>query len=210
VSRRRLRRAARSTSPASFDGIFFEGREGVPAFRPLPLPTDEEVGGVLARIAARVQRLLRRRGRDPWETDGVQADPLVQESPALASLSSASVQGRIALGPRAGAQVWRLGDEPEAPWAAVTGAGGTIGFVRLRRREHSPWRLGEGDALDHPPLRPPRAPAAASSVNERPERRGNPYRSPRLWSHVDRPTFPLPTAATFGTGTGARTTRVVM
>jgi hypothetical protein len=98
------------------DGVFFEGPEGALAFRPLPPPTDEEVGGVLARIAARVQRLLRRRGRDPWEADVVKADPLVDESPALAGLSSASVQGRIALGPRAGARVWRLGDEPEAPW----------------------------------------------------------------------------------------------
>ncbi|HEY7686870.1 MAG TPA: transposase [Gemmatimonadales bacterium] len=99
-----------------FDGVFFEGQEGALEFRPLPPPTDEEVGGVLARIAARVQRLLRRRGRDPGEADGVQADPLVDESPALAGLSSASVQGRIALGARAGARVWRLGDEPEAPW----------------------------------------------------------------------------------------------
>jgi len=40
---------------------------------------------VLARIAARVQRLLRRRGRDPWEADGVQADPLVDESPSPCS-----------------------------------------------------------------------------------------------------------------------------
>jgi hypothetical protein len=40
----------------------------------------------------------------------------VDESPALAGLTSASVQGRIAVGARAGARVWRLGDEPEAPW----------------------------------------------------------------------------------------------
>jgi Transposase zinc-binding domain/Putative transposase len=47
------------------DGVFFESPAGALAFRPLPPPTDEEVGGVLARIGARVQRLLRRRGRDP-------------------------------------------------------------------------------------------------------------------------------------------------
>jgi hypothetical protein len=102
------------------DGVFFEGQEGALEFRPLPPPTDDEVGGVLARIAARVQRLLRRRGRDPWEADGVQADPLVDASPALAGISSASVQGRIALGPRAGARVWRLGDDPDAPWVLST------------------------------------------------------------------------------------------
>ncbi len=47
------------------DGVFFEGQEGALEFRPLPPPTDYEVGGVLARVAARVQRLLRRRGLDP-------------------------------------------------------------------------------------------------------------------------------------------------
>ena len=56
---------------------------------------------MLARIAARVQRLLWRRGLDPWEADGVQADPLGDESPTLAGISSASVQGRITLGPHA-------------------------------------------------------------------------------------------------------------
>jgi hypothetical protein len=47
-----------------------------------------------------------------------QADPVAEESPALAGLSSASAQGRIALGPRAGARVWRLGDDPDAPSAS--------------------------------------------------------------------------------------------
>jgi len=86
-----------------FDGVFFaEGGNGTLAFRPLPPPTDEEVGVVLARIAARVQRLLQRRGLDPGDADLFQADPVVEESPALAGISSASIQGRIALGPRAG------------------------------------------------------------------------------------------------------------
>jgi hypothetical protein len=30
------------------------------------------------------------------------------------------VQGRIALGPHAGARVWRLGDDPDAPWVLST------------------------------------------------------------------------------------------
>ncbi len=34
----------------------------------------------------------------------------------LAGISSASIQGRIALGPRAGRRVWRVGEEPDAPW----------------------------------------------------------------------------------------------
>ena len=49
-----------------------------------------------------------------------QADPVVEESPALAGISSASIQERIALGPRAGARVWRVGADPDAPWVLST------------------------------------------------------------------------------------------
>jgi hypothetical protein len=48
-------------------------------------------------------------------------DPLVEESPALAGITGASVLGHVALGRRAGARVWRLGSEPDAPWIASTG-----------------------------------------------------------------------------------------
>ncbi|MGH7393047.1 MAG: transposase [Candidatus Rokuibacteriota bacterium] len=48
------------------------------------------------------------------------ADHVVEESPALALISSASIQGRIAFGPRAGARVWRVGDDPDAPWVLST------------------------------------------------------------------------------------------
>ncbi len=100
-----------------FDGVFFaEGDGDTLGFQPLPPPTDEEVGVVLARIAARVQRLLERRGLNPSDADPSQRDPVVEESAALARMSSASIQGRIALGPRAGARVWRVGDDPDAPW----------------------------------------------------------------------------------------------
>ena len=52
--------------------------------------------------------------------DLAQADPVVEESPVLAGLSRASIQGRIALAPRAGARVWRVGDDPDAPWVLST------------------------------------------------------------------------------------------
>ena len=103
------------------DGVFFaEGDGDTLGFRPLPPPTDEEVGVVLARIAARVQRLLKRRGLDPSDADPSQLDPVVEESAALAGISSASILGRVALGPRAGARVWRVGDDPDAPWVLST------------------------------------------------------------------------------------------
>jgi hypothetical protein len=104
-----------------FDGVFFaDGASGALDFRPLPPPTDEEVGVVLARIATRVQRLLKRRGLDPGDADMCRADPVVEEFPVLAGISSASIQGRAALGPRAGARVWRVGADPDAPWLFST------------------------------------------------------------------------------------------
>jgi hypothetical protein len=104
-----------------FDGVFFvDPGKGALEFRPLPPPTDEEIGVVLARIATRAQRLLKRRGFDSGDTDGVQADPVFEECPALAGISSASIQGRIAFGLRAGARVWRVGADPDAPWLLST------------------------------------------------------------------------------------------
>jgi hypothetical protein len=42
-----------------FDGVFHAAGEGVTLdFRPLPPPTDDEVGVVLARITARVPRCI--------------------------------------------------------------------------------------------------------------------------------------------------------
>src|SRR5882672_4605903 len=79
-----------------FDGVFdAPGGGDTLDFRALPPPTDDEVGVVLARIAARTQRLLERRGLDSGGADLCQADPVVEESPALAGISSASIQGRI-------------------------------------------------------------------------------------------------------------------
>jgi hypothetical protein len=70
------------------------------------------VAQVLATVRARVGRLLARRQLEP-EDDSAPPDPLGETSPVLAGLVSASVQRRVALGPRAGARVRRVGDEPE-------------------------------------------------------------------------------------------------
>jgi hypothetical protein len=101
----------------ALDGVF---SEEATRFHPAPPPSDEEVAELLAMIRRRVRRLLRRRGL-AGDEDLAPPDPLAEESLALAGISSASVQGRIALGPRAGARVWRLGHDPEALWVASTG-----------------------------------------------------------------------------------------
>ena len=99
-------------------GVFTEAEGNTLRFQPTPPPTDEEIGVVLATIATRVRRLLRRRGFDA-DTDIAPADPVTEESAVLAGISSASIQGRVALGRRAGARVWRVGEEPDAPWVVL-------------------------------------------------------------------------------------------
>jgi len=92
-------------------------------FQPAAAPTDVEVARLLATIRTRVLRLLARRGLDLDGADprAASVDPFAEESPALAGLSSAAVQGRIALGPRAGARILQLGRDPDAPWVTSSG-----------------------------------------------------------------------------------------
>ena len=103
------------------DGVFTETETGVLRFHPAPPPSDEEVARLLATIRAGVRRLLERRGLESQDVDLAAPDPLAEASLALAGIASASVQGRIALGRRAGARVLRLGREPDAPWVTSTG-----------------------------------------------------------------------------------------
>lgn len=69
-----------------------------------------------------MRRLLERRGLEPQDAGGTPPDPLAEESLALAAIGSASVQGRVALGRRAGARVLRFGCEPSAPSVTSTGS----------------------------------------------------------------------------------------
>jgi hypothetical protein len=98
----------------ALEGVFSEAERGVLEFHPASPPTDGEVAHLLATVRRRVGRLLARRGLEHGADGPEPVDPLAEESPALAGLAAASVQGRIALGRRAGAGVRRLGLGPEA------------------------------------------------------------------------------------------------
>jgi hypothetical protein len=87
------------------DGVFTEAADGTLRFHPAPAPTDAEVARLVATIRTRVLRLLRRRGVFVEAEDDDARDPLAETSLALAGITSAAVQGRSALGPRAGARV---------------------------------------------------------------------------------------------------------
>jgi hypothetical protein len=97
------------------DGVFTPGASGGLQFHTASPPNEEGLAQVLGTIRRRVRRLLARRGVDLGEDDPGATDGLAEASPVMAQLVSASVQGRVALGPRGGARVWRLGGEPGAP-----------------------------------------------------------------------------------------------
>ena len=89
------------------DGVFVREPDGSIGFVAGKAPTDEEVEALLDVIRARILRLLVRRGLLSDEAgDGV-SEP---ETPPLHALYAASVRQRVAMGPRAGATVLRLGD----------------------------------------------------------------------------------------------------
>jgi len=94
------------------DGVFRQDA-GRLEFHPAPGPSDAEVAEILTLIRDRIQRLLQRRGLAPEDDARGPVDRLGEESPLLAGLVSASVQGRVALGTRAGRRVRRLGDEAD-------------------------------------------------------------------------------------------------
>jgi len=71
VRRKREERCDRYVWPLDQKrNLLAEGEESTLGFRPLPPPTDEEVGVVLAAIDTRVRRLLRRRGFDVSLSEG--------------------------------------------------------------------------------------------------------------------------------------------
>jgi Putative transposase len=64
------------------------------------------------RLQRRVRQLLIRRGR--WPGEDAERDPFAAEAPLFASAVAASLQGRVALGPRAGQPVRRLRSAADA------------------------------------------------------------------------------------------------
>jgi Putative transposase len=90
-----------------FDGVYTRASPTArPRFHRLPPPTDADIGMLLTRLHRRVRRLLLRRGR--WPDEDARGDPFAAQEPLFASAVAASLQGHVALGPRAGQPVRRL------------------------------------------------------------------------------------------------------
>jgi hypothetical protein len=108
-----------------FDGVYTRATPiARPTFHRLSAPTDADITTLLTRLHRRVRRLLVRRGRLPEDDAG--SDPFAAEEPLFAQTVAASLQGRVALGPRAGQVLRRLRSAASAQttaprWARLEG-----------------------------------------------------------------------------------------
>jgi len=92
----------------ALDGVYIQADDDTPTFLPAPELTDDDVRQIVETTAHRVIRLLERRG---VLEDG-DLDRLADESPVLAGMTSASVQGLVSTGERAGMRVRRVLSDP--------------------------------------------------------------------------------------------------
>ena len=92
------------------DGVFAKDRAGAMVFHPTPHLTALDVAEVLATVEPRITRLLDRRGLGDRDDSVGDVGGWADETPVLAGLAAASVQGIVALGRQRGARIRRLGD----------------------------------------------------------------------------------------------------
>ena len=97
------------------DGVFAEDATGTLVFHQAPPPDGEALDALLGTIARRIERLLVRLGVWTAHAESAVGDPWAEAAPVLAGLAAVSVQGRLALGPRAGGEVRRCGNLPDEP-----------------------------------------------------------------------------------------------
>jgi len=104
------------------DGVYVEVEHAGLRFHEAVAPTDDDMDRLLRTIDRRIHRLLARRGVLDDRAEG-RVDPWREEAPVLAGIAEASVQGRQALGKRAGATVRRCGASAELLALAPSGHG---------------------------------------------------------------------------------------
>ncbi len=98
---------------AALDGCYMQsGPDGPLTFLPTPAPTRPEVAGIAWSICRRTVALLKRRGL-ALDATPEELDPHHGNEPLLGECATASLQGIVLIGPRAGRSVWRLGSAPQ-------------------------------------------------------------------------------------------------
>lgn len=96
------------------DGVFVQTDPAQrPVFRALPEPKKGDILALAWEICLRTKRMLEKLGKS-FDADAAEVDTLSQDSPLLAACYAASLQQTVALGPRAGQGVLRLGQQIEA------------------------------------------------------------------------------------------------
>jgi len=94
------------------DGVYVRRDPGSkPSFHATAPPSPSDLADMLTTVRVGIRRRLERRGLIRRETGGDEADPQAEEAPLLAAWYAASVQGTVAMGPKAGHYVGRLGGE---------------------------------------------------------------------------------------------------
>jgi Putative transposase len=136
----------------ALDGVYVrEGQGGALVFHPLPAPTRADVTEVARRTAARVERILRARGRslDPqMQADDPHAFAI--DEPGLADCYAASAQGISVAGERAGKPTLRLVVSQDSNAAARDGKSADEPIAEVRGiNVHAKQRV---DGRDRPQL----------------------------------------------------------
>jgi hypothetical protein len=138
------------------DGVFTSD-DGAVRFHAVPQLTREEVAQVVALIARRITRLLERHGLSGRAEDGETSNPWSEEAPLLAAVAAASVDGRVAMGPRAGGRVRPPVRRPTYA-GALSRARRRVRSARWTRRSSRPPRsVGAGVPLRAAPAPGPGA-----------------------------------------------------
>ena len=95
------------------DGVFVQkSADERPEFRALPAPEKADVVALAWEVCEKTTRMLQKVGKY-FDADPSEADKLAQEHPLLAACCAASLQGRVAMGARAGQRVLRSGEYVE-------------------------------------------------------------------------------------------------
>jgi hypothetical protein len=95
----------------AIDGVYSSAGQSAlapPSFHAAPPLTDQDVVAVTTILHRRILRYLRQLGRIPRDehVDSAQLEP---DEPLFAQMCAASVQGRVAIGPKSGGAVERIG-----------------------------------------------------------------------------------------------------
>ncbi len=144
---------------AATEGVFVEGGTGDLEWHTLPEPSSADVADIAWETCLRVTRALKRRGLDMiGENDDM--DELTEREPLLAACYSASIQGFIATGQRAGQRMMQMGvavadhgdDTPAGPTHGFNlFAGRCIPAFDRKKREHAIRYMGRSHFLPSSP-----------------------------------------------------------